>query len=360
MEWGTKGKVSIIIDGQFGSTGKGLAAAYLAHRIEKLDIATTNAGANAGHTTRYVGGYEFVCFHLPTHGVVRTESLIYVNAGSILDPIVFPGEIYSCGVNPERIVVHPRAAIIMPEDSAAEHAAGSSTERLASTQKGVGAAISNKVMRRSRLAGDCKELLPSGVRVETLDLNSYLSLGHSITVEVPQGFDLSLNHGLSYPYTTSRDCWVGSGLNDAGINPRFLGPVCMTVRTFPIRVGNIVNEIGETLGTSGPFYPDSTELSWERDFPGVEPERTTVTKRIRRIASFSVQQYARACSFNQPDIIFLNFCNYLKSSIDLTLLVQKMERVHVDVGIDPVIIFGFGPCVEDVTDDYRRALDWYY
>lgn len=30
----------------------------------------------------------------------------------------------------------------------------------------------------------------------------------------------------------------------------------MSLRTYPIRVGNTAN------GTSGPFYPDSHELSW--------------------------------------------------------------------------------------------------
>ena len=49
IEWGTKGKASVLVDGQFGSTGKGLAAAYLAEHIKQpLDVATTNAGAQAG------------------------------------------------------------------------------------------------------------------------------------------------------------------------------------------------------------------------------------------------------------------------------------------------------------------------
>src|SRR5690349_21312375 len=155
LQWGVHGKASVLIGGQFGSEGKGLAAAYLAAKHLQdidVDVATTNAGAQAGHTTRFADGRKFVCFHLPTTGVIRKNAASYINAGSIIDPVSLRAEIEACGVR--NLVIHPRAAVITDENRATERGNGSSTERTASTQKGVGAAIADKIMRRAKLAGD--------------------------------------------------------------------------------------------------------------------------------------------------------------------------------------------------------------
>ena len=54
FEYIKNGKASVLVDGQFGSTGKGLLAAYLALQPQnEVDIATTNASANAGHWTKF-------------------------------------------------------------------------------------------------------------------------------------------------------------------------------------------------------------------------------------------------------------------------------------------------------------------
>ena len=62
----TKGKASILFDGQYGSTGKGLAAAWVGESNE-IDWCTTNASANAGHTTVFSDDREpIVSFHIPS------------------------------------------------------------------------------------------------------------------------------------------------------------------------------------------------------------------------------------------------------------------------------------------------------
>lgn len=354
--FGEPGKASVVVGGQFGSEGKGLYAAWLAEKIasEGGTICTTNAGAQAGHTTRYLDGKKFVCFHLPTIGVIKKNSLCYINAGSIIDVDQLFAEIEACEVDPTRIFIHPRAAVITNENRETERAHGSSTEKTASTQKGVGAAISDKIMRRAKLAKDDERL---GRFIKMMDLNQMLHEGYTVTVEVPQGHDLSINHGLSYPSCTSRDCWVGSGLSDAGIHPRFLGQVAMVVRTFPIRVGGIINEMGEVLGESGPFYADSKELQWDA-FPGVEPERTTVTKRVRRIATWSRQQYRRALRLNRPDEILLNFVNYLPSDVEFWNLFESIRDDERAAGVNPMHAFGVGPCTEEIITDVKRTASW--
>lgn len=720
IEWSLAGRASVLCDGQFGSTGKGLAAAWLAmHTRELVDVATTNAGANAGHTT-VVAGRKFVCFTLPTTGVVCEGSVAYINAGSIIDIAQLEQEIAGSGIDRRRIIVHPRASVITAEMRADEARPDSSVARIASTMHGVGRAIADKVMRRAPLvqgSGDIK------LRIMAMDLNDELLGQGSVVVEIPQGLDLSINHGHSYPYCvhgstivqtrdgpaqirhiipredevlcmttsgekvyrrvlnkwkkeddrswvvvrfptseyaphdgawygarvtedheymtlrgkvragdltigdevyvseytidgeglqillgsilgdgymfrpkkspgrgrwqethgptqfsyirdkaavlsrfldirlrestagarsfkpgspylrattvasaeilriaekygslgvkhinvdaifsdiderglaiwycddgqfkraasgpevflhtqgfgratsevicdrlfdkfgvvatvvrlgahhgirlsresharwfemirpyvhddcshklpdgvagwcwagddplhcstlpvlsvescpsprasrvkydievdechnffvhvakstwslisncTSRDCHVGAGLSDAGIHPSFLGPVCMVVRTYPIRVGDARNEQGELLGRSGPFYEDSIELQWERDFPSIEPERTTVTRRIRRIATWSDRQYARGLAMNRPTIVFLNFANYLPSATAFLGHLRRMRDRELENHLEPTHAYGFGPAVEDVTDDLDAAVAWF-
>lgn len=328
-----------------------------------MDVATTNAGAQAGHTTKYADGTGFVCYHLPTtavaisqRGPIGATPVAYINGGSIIDIDSLEKEIVDCGISKMYVHIHPRAAVIGDEHRALERIENAGPSKIASTQKGVGAALSDKIMRRAKTAQSFERLASM---VDNINLNGLISNGGAVVVEVPQGTDLSINHGLSYPYCTSRDCWVGSGLDAAGIHPCFVGPVCMVVRTFPIRVGHLYNEMGETIGTSGPFYADSQELDWHTDFPGIEPERTTVTKRVRRIATWSRTQYKRAASLNRPTIVFINFANYLVSAGGLVYLQQQIAAIHGELGLRTHVAYGFGPCVEDVTDDFDRAVSWF-
>lgn len=355
IKWAVPGKAAVLCDGQFGSTGKGLIAAWLAnYAADSVDVATTNAGAQAGHTTCFADGRKYVTFHLPTLGVEKPMAKCYINAGSVIDYDSLVAELAACGVEDHRVVIHPRAAVITPEAREIERDVSSSTTRLASTQKGVGATLAAKVMRQASLAGTDDRLTH---RVGMMDLNKMMRYGATVTLEIPQGLGLSLNHGLEYPYCTSRDCYVGSGLSDAGIHPHFLGNTCMVVRTKPIRVGNIYDAEGNELGTSGPFYGDSRELTWG-DFPGVTPERTTVTKRVRRIATWSNRQYIDGLTLNRPDIVALTFCDYLSGPGEFNDYLLRMRIAEEQVGIRPLRLYSVGPNVEDVTDSPDWVARW--
>lgn len=342
------GLASVVIDLQFGSTGKGLIAGYLALADgNTCNIATTNASANAGHTT-IVGGRKFVTFHLPTFAVMQPGCRAYLNAGAIINvPLLFQ-EMKDVGFDPANLVIHPRAAVITPEMVASEYATDSAATKLASTRKGVGTALAEKIMRRAKLAADTPELQPF---VSKIDLNKCLAFGDRVVVEIPQGFSLGINSGLAYPHCTSRDVTVAQGLADAGIHPSFLGHVMGTARTYPIRVGNVV-ENGQQIGWSGPCYPDQQETSFE--VLGVTPELTTVTKRVRRIFTFSDLQHAEACRMNMPDAVMANFANYLGSAEDLSKLNDRMKAA----GGMPTH-WGFGPSVEDITESEEEAYFWY-
>src|SRR3972149_1337776 len=172
-----KGGASVLIDGQWGSTGKGLAAAAIAvDNAGKIRVATTNASSNAGHTT-VKENKKFVCFHLPTSGVMDAKAIIYLNAGSIIDPKVLMDEMKTLGVDKERVVVHPRAAVITQECKEEEADINSSATKLASTQKGVGAALSRKVKRMpGATVGENERLRDEfGGRIRTMNLNTMMA-----------------------------------------------------------------------------------------------------------------------------------------------------------------------------------------
>jgi adenylosuccinate synthase len=350
------GFASVVIDGQFGSTGKGLAAAYQCLNDRNTQwskvICTTNAAPNAGHTTVLSDGTKFVTFHMPTMAVIRVEPLIYLNAGAIIDMTVLKEEIETLKINPSRITIHPNAAVITDEDKEYEKSKSSGVTAIASTQKGVGRALAKKVMRESKVAKDYALALSSmGITVGEIDLNSLMRNGWAVDVETPQGMSLSLNNGF-YPHCTSREVSVSQSLSDACIHPSYLGRTLAVIRTFPIRVGNIIDIDGKTIGFSGGGYPDQVELDWS-EFQGVEPEKTTVTQRIRRIFTFSETQYHVMMSRFKPDIIHMGFCDYLKSVDHFDHMMNKIRRVHATHGRHPEILCSFGPSVDDVCSVHQ-------
>jgi adenylosuccinate synthase len=331
------GQVTAIIGGQFGSEGKGLIQGYIAAKGE-FQYAVTSASANAGHTLILGDGRKLVTYHLPLSGVVNGADMI-LSAGAVIDPIVLEDEIdaiEALGVWQslrDRLFIHPRAAVILPFDRDQEANPTSGAARIASTQHGVGSAIVRRIQRTATLAGNDRRLARY---IADIPLNAVLDDGASVVLEIPQGLGLGLYSGLKYPYCTGREVSVGQGMTDAQIDPRFLGSVMMVVRTYPIRVGNIPG-----VGESGPFYPDGPEITW--DVIGVAPEITTVTKRVRRVATFSMEQYQQAIKLIRPTHVFMNFMNYLPPE-------KQGEFLLRFAFIQAPTHLGFGPKVSDVQE----------
>lgn len=307
------GKVNILFDGQFGSTGKGLVAGWIGENCH-VDIAIAITSPNAGHTYYTRDDQKIVVKHIPISGILNDRSMIYFSADSVIDPKVLFKEIQEYEIDPARIFIHPRASIV--DDITREK--DKECIGIASTMTGTGAARASKVMRKAILAKDHPI-----IKLYTNDaFTIHPWVGDSNThvfVESSQGFDLSLNHGYSYPYCTSKDITPTSIMAELGMPCKYLGNTIACIRSYPIRVGNIVDEMsGEILGYSGPFYPDSNETSFEELC--VPTEYTTVTKRPRRIATFSLEQYKRMIMFCEPTYVFLNFLNYAVDDRTRTIL----------------------------------------
>lgn len=329
------GKINMVIDGQFGSTGKGLIAGSVAMTNE-IHLSIGRLSPNAGHTF-YIDDKKYVTKMLPVSSIVHDRCAIYLCAGSVIDIDILFQEIEKFNIDPSRLFIHPRAAIVT-EDARRMEQKKDGVVKIASTQSGTGGARADKIMRNNPLAFRC-DALKEFVR-NYFDISEYISHGLNILVETGQGFDLSLNHGYSYPYCTSTDVIPAAILGDIGLHPGDLGKILMVIRTYPIRVGNIIDDDGREIGYSGDVYPDSKELTWEE--LGQIEERTTVTNRVRRVFTFSKQQYIRSLKFIRPDLIFLNFVNYVRPS-DLGWLKSALSVRKPD-------LIGYGPHSEEISD----------
>ena len=352
-----RGRASTVVGGQFGSEAKGSAVAWLTSELiqsgRMFDIVTANNGSQSGHTSIH-GGKKRVLFHLPTAPIIARDSgietLIYLNAGSVIDAEVLEQELQDNEINVDNFFIHPDAAVITAECKAEERDANSSTTKIASTRKGVGAALARKVMRRGITAAD-HHYLRNFVR--RIDLNGQMLNGRSVLVEIPQGVSLSLNHSGFYPTTTSRDCTPTAALSDAGIHPNLYHDTLIVMRSRPIRVGHIVED-GKVRGESGGCYPDQHELSWGE--VGAEAEITTVTQRVRRVFTFSKKQLMDVFSLCRPGYFMLTFCNYVdKQEVD-----EITEAVYTTAKLlrmpRPAIFYEWGKTTNDIGDEYKCAM----
>jgi adenylosuccinate synthase len=143
--------------------------------------------------------------------------------------------------------------------------------------------------------------------------------------EGSQGYALSLDHGAAPFYGTSRNCTAAAAIDYLGAPPQSVNDVWLNIRTFPIRVGHITDDSGNVVGHSGPFYADQEELTWDdvariSGMPADEAallrerERTTVTKRVRRVATFSWIGLRDAARTNGATKLSVNFVQYLNWS----------------------------------------------
>lgn len=352
------GKFNVVIDGLWGSSGKGKVSTWLADRFSTTRVSSSNF-PNAGHTAAFADGTKFVAKAIPTSAILKkTHGLgmdCYLSPGSGFGWKQLVKEWVESGK--PKLHIHDRASIVTEDHAKREREGTDSTVHIASTMQGSAAAIVDKVLRRAdcELAGSVslsqtvhylyntdpavcdllgrengelvQEFLDSVSVVRADEFRSLvqhqvLDQGHTWLHEGSQGFSLSIDHGSHYPYCTSRNCTVQQALDHMAIPAQSLGDVYVNLRTYPIRVGNVVDENGNQKGYSGDFYPDCKEMTWEQVAAesGMPPEeaqklaereRTTVTKRIRRVCNFSFVGLKDAVRTNGATKLCVNFIQYV-------------------------------------------------
>lgn len=362
-------KATLICDGQFGSTGKGLIAGYLAEK-DKPDTVITAWSPNAGHTYVNSNGRKFVHCML-ANGIVSPKlKKVMFGPGTQLNVDTLIKEIDNASdvLRGKTFVFHRNMAVVQQRHI--EEEAGPMT-KIGSTKKGCGAAIIEKIRRNpdnritiGQLKDNSDELFNklsdclsknniAAYFVNNLEWLKFIGDSELIQIEGAQGFSLGINSGF-YPYCTSRECTPAQILVDCQVPPYFVRRIVGSLRTFPIRVANRYNEKGEQVGWSGPCYPDQTETTF--DDLGIEQELTTVTKLPRRIFTFSEQQTTEFLVQCGPSEIFLNFCNYLENGEELVNMINMIENIAKNNGLSTKVRYlGFGATKDDVLEGFDES-----
>lgn len=268
-------RLQVIVGGQFGSEAKGHIAGYLAAQ-ELSPLCIRVAGPNAGHTVvNPKSGRRHALRQIPAGAVTNPNATLAIAAGSEIDVAVLVDEVAMLEADEvkirERLIIDPQATVLQHRHVTAE-ADANLVKAVGSTGKGIGAARAERIMRQASIAAEIESALATVGRVEPVSRYSRLfSVYTAVQVEGTQGYGLGLHAGF-YPQCTSSDCTAVDMLAMAQISPwAFLADmldIWVVFRPYPIRVA----------GNSGPLIGETT---WEA--LGLEPEFTTVTKKMRRV-----------------------------------------------------------------------------
>jgi len=340
-------EIDLVVDLQYGSTGKGLLVGYLAETSGHDGVITCNM-PNAGHTYIDRQGRKWIHKVLPNGIVSPNLRYIFIGPGAVFDPARLHAEIeqmYREGITAP-VLIHPNAMILRDYHREMEQ---NELNSIASTMQGSMAALVEKMTRQPDALCTAEhmvdEIYHPDMNIVVLNHDEWmmhLDECDRVLAEGSQGFSLGINQRF-WPYCTSRECTPYRMLSDMGL-PQVRVNTWGTLRTYPIRVGNTPG------GYSGDNYADQSELTW--DELGQTPELTTVTQRERRVFTFSISQLQESLWHCRPDHLFLNFCNYLEPG-HLGVLTDQIDRVAESYGTG-IRLCGYGPEYQHVKPYVKR------
>lgn len=349
------GKLTIVMDGGAGSSGKGTLGSYICDQHDNWQFACNSFSAQAGHWVKLDDGRQFFYQQLNSCAYAKKYEKLYVGPDSAIELPAMLREIEENNVKEHELGIHPLATVIQPKDMAYERGEvnfdgdelqqiGDGTKKHGSTCHGTGPARVRKMLRRkdTLLAKDVAEFKPYLCDVSA-EIMARLDKGQSGMLEIAQGFQLSLN-GQFYPHCTNRNVTVSAALDGMMLPPIYAGDVVINFRTFPIRISSY-KYLGENnrhltweevqqydaaskeytteCCDSGGWYPDQTEMSWDditkqSGSPTPIIELTSVTKLPRRVATFSRKCLEQSIKYNRTHgdtFISINFINYVDHSM---------------------------------------------
>jgi adenylosuccinate synthase len=320
------GKLIVVADGFYGSCGKGHVTEMLLNSDDSLVQANVRVGGpNAGHIVYgpqcpswcgigdegpsdvpwgaepeedhlVVGGIRLHPWKLrqvPVGAVVNHYCKLVIAAGSEIHLPTLHEEIKALEDAGHRVINRlyiDSAATVLTERHKEQEKHRDLTGKLGSTAKGIGAARADRIWRTAETWGEhVKDHNDSQWTTDNTADYLYQLMsraGGTVIIEGTQGFGLGL-HTENYPQVTSTDCRAVDFLAQAGLSPWHKAvekfEPWVVLRTRPIRVA----------GNSGPMKGETT---WEEI--GLRPEKTTVTRKVRRVGEFDAGLANRAIDAN--------------------------------------------------------------
>lgn len=309
--------IHCVVGGQYGSEAKGHVAAQVIKRLHRNSVVpilnVRVGGSNAGHSAAsYVDGRIIALRTIPIGALVHPDINLVISAGSEIDPEVLYYEIdmlEDAGISVRHRLLVDKSATIIEQHHIDMETGSDLNSRTGSTNKGIGAARADRLMRRAAIARDWD--FDPDYNIQVVDTQPMLNLTHQcVVIEGTQGYGLGL-HTDNYPQTTSGDCRAIDLCAQAGITPTLRRPlhIWLVLRTYPIRVA----------GNSGDM---KNELDWDtlnQRNRNITTEYTTVTKKVRRVAEWD-SDLARAAIVANGGLgehlsLCLMFADYLDETI---------------------------------------------
>ena len=392
------GELTVLLDGQAGSSGKGVLGSHLCEYAKNWQFACNAFAPQAGHWVKLDDGRKFFYQTLNSCAyMVDKYEKLYIGPGAIIELPALFREIKENNVPPHKLGISPVAAILQDIDSGYERGIldfdGFPTEKhdgtmkAGSTAHGAGACRARRVLRRreAKYARDIPELKQFLCDVPG-EIIQRLKDGQSGLLEIAQGFQLSYLLAEMFPYTTSRNCTTAAGLDDMMLPVHYAGNVIINLRTYPIRINSNKYLDGNRHMTwdevqkyekegkpyqvvkynSGPGYPDQVETTWEEvtkisGSPTPITEITSVTKLPRRVFTFSKQNLKQSIEYNRANgwvFLSVNFVNYLDG--DMTgrrgkICLNDALKNAKDSLITPKVMLWL---CENVLDVFKSDTGW--
>lgn len=357
-----RGKLTVLVGGQYGSEGKGAIAAHIA---DDYAVHVRVGSPNAGHTIWWKGK-KHVMQSIPC-GWINPDADIVIGRGALLNMKQLMKElVHIMHYYPDflsRLFIDADAGILDERFHQEEGGVnGEMHKRIGSTGEGVGPARIARISRDPDKFRQFKDVADEYGLNECITYNTPKMIcrrqddGYNILIEGTQGSALSLLHSF-WPYCTSIDTNAAGIISEVGIAPSRVTNVLMVCRTYPIRV----------FGNSGPM---KNEITWDELNNrmksicgcGVVPEKTTVTHKVRRIAEWDDGLFEQSCILNNPTEIALTFADYIDPAIygykdeNAIMLSPYLTKFLVDHKILHMVRYiGTGPdSVADILSNINK------
>ncbi len=226
--------LDIIVDLQYGDSGKGKVAHFLCQKnnLKKkyTHVVRYNGGGNAGHTI-FHKGVKFVTHQIPVGVFFGIKSII--GPGCALDPETFFEEIRALekgGIKTKgKIFVAKNVHVVT--NSHKEEDGGD--KKIGTTKRGIGPMYRDKYARTGVRAESVPELKPY-----LIDMYEEFQIKNKKAVvlgEGAQGFGLDIDWG-AYPYVTSSHCTSAGALLN-GFPPQSVRDVWGVGKAYETYVG---------------------------------------------------------------------------------------------------------------------------
>ena len=222
-------EADIVVDLQYGDTGKGKITHFLCTKKKYTHVLRYNGGGNAGHTI-FHHGKKFVTHQIPAGVFWGIRSVI--GNGCVVDPVQFLKEIKELnegGVKTKGTIFIAKNAHVITEAHKHED---NKDKKIGTTKRGNGPAYRDKYGRVGIRAGDVPALRPYCIDLyeEFFGKKNVRILG-----EGAQGFGLDIDWG-DYPFVTSSHCMVGGATLNA-IPPSAIKEVWGVSKIYETYVG---------------------------------------------------------------------------------------------------------------------------